>query len=296
MANLKDIQRRIKSVNNTKKTTRAMKLVSTVKLKRAEELAKRSREYSQKINEVLSSIAYQIQQHKVGGIESKFFLQQESAEVEKADLIFVTADKGLCGGFNYQTIKRTKQCLEAYKENKTKVRIRGIGKKGVEFFRFNGVELYDSEIGLSAAPSYDKAREFINQSVSDFLKGATDQVHLVYNGYQNMITQVVRERTLLPIDISGVEAKDYGSAIDFEPSDDETILESLVQKYVEYNLYYALIDSLAGEHGARMQAMDNATNNASDMVNQLTLEYNKARQAAITTELTEIISGAEAMN
>lgn len=296
MANLKDIQRRIKSVQNTQKTTRAMKLVSTVKLKRAEELAKRSREYSKKINEVLSSIAYQIEKHKVGGIESRFFVQQETGDVAKADLIFITADKGLCGGFNYQTIKRVRQKLEAFKENKTKVRLRGIGKKGVEFFTFNGVELYDSEIGLSAAPSYDKAREFINQSVSDFVKGATDQVSLVYNGYLNMITQEVRERTLLPIDISGVEPKEYNSAIDFEPSDDETILESLVQKYVEYNLYYALIDSLAGEHGARMQAMENATNNAKEMVGELTLQYNKERQAAITTELTEIISGAEAMN
>lgn len=295
MAALKDIKRRIKSVNNTQKTTRAMKLVSTVKLKRAEEIATQSRAYSQKLNEMLSSIAKQIEAFKVGGIESRFFKQIEPSEVKKADLIFVTADKGLCGGFNYRTIKAVGQKLEQYKDSKTKVRLRGIGKKGVEFFKFNRVELYDSTLGLSSAPSYEQAREHIAKSVADFSKGLTDQVVLIYNGYKNMITQELREITLLPIDIGCDEECKEKSLIDFEPKDDESILNSLVEKYVEFNLYYALIDSLAAEHSSRMQAMENATQNAKELADELTLAYNKARQEAITTELSEIVSGAEAM-
>jgi F-type H+-transporting ATPase subunit gamma len=293
MANLKEIQRRIKSVSNTQKTTRAMKLVSTAKLKKAEEIAKRSREYSQKINQVLSSIAYQIQKHKVGGIDSRYFAKIDTLEV--SDLIFITADKGLCGGFNYQTIKAVKGMLESLKENKTKVRLRSIGKKGAEYFKFQGIELADDARGISASPSYNDAKEFIDKSLDSFINGQTDEVKLVYNGYKNMITQELRELKILPIDVSKIEKIEYPSMIEFEPSDDETILESLVRKYVEYNLYYALIDSLAAEHSARMQAMDAATNNAADMKKSLTLAYNKARQEAITTELVEIISGVESM-
>ena len=210
-------------------------------------------------------------------------------------MVFITADKGLCGGFNTQTIKHTRENLEAYKENKTKVRLRGIGRKGVDFFRFSGVELYDFEVGLSSSPSYDRAQEFINKSISDYLKGNTDEVKLVYNGYKNMITQEIKEVRLLPISDENL-AKECYSMLEFEPADDEeTILDSLVRKYIEFSLYYALLDSLAAEHSSRMQAMDNATNNAKDMVKKLSLQYNKARQEAITTELTEIVSGAEAM-
>lgn len=295
MANLKDIQRRIKSVTNTQKTTKAMKLVSTVKLKRAEEVATRSRTYAEKINEVISNIACRINEHKVGGVESRYFDVTESKDVKKADLLFVTADKGLCGGFNSHTQKAVTKRLEAYRSNKTKVRLRGIGKKGVGFFKFNGVELYDSEIGLSASPDYEKAKEFIQKSAKDFVDGTIDEVVLVYNGYKNMISQELREIRLLPVDFSKQDTCDYTSQIEFEPEDDDTILEAMVTKYVEYNLYFALLDSLAGEHSARMQAMDNATKNAKELSDELNLQYNKARQEAITTELSEIVSGAEAM-
>ncbi len=295
MANLKEIQRRIKSVSNTQKTTRAMKLVSTAKLKRAEEIAKRSKEYSVKINQVLASIAYQIQEHKVGGIESRYFAKIEGEDLKKTDLIFITADKGLCGGFNYQTIKTVNKKLEALKNDKVKVRLRSIGKKGSEYFKFKGIELVDDVRGLSSAPSYDEAKTFIDKSLENFLNGDTDEITLIYNGYKNMITQELKEIKVLPIDVSKIEKVEHPSMIDFEPNDDESILESLVRKYVEYNLYYALIDSLAAEHSSRMQAMDAATNNAKEMVKNLNLAYNKARQEAITTELIEIISGVEAM-
>jgi F-type H+-transporting ATPase subunit gamma len=272
-----------------------MKLVSTVKLKRAEEIASQSRAYSLKLNEMLSTIARQFERFRVGGIESRYFATSEQNEANKADLIFVTADKGLCGGFNYRTIKAVSQKLEEYRENKTKVRLRGIGKKGIEFFKFNRVELYGATTGLSSSPSYEQAKEHISKSVVDYMNGVTDRVVLIYNGYKNMISQELKEVLLLPVDINRVSEIDESSTIEFEPEDDETILESLVERYIEFNLYYALIDSLAAEHSARMQSMENATKNAKELSRTLTLQFNKARQEAITTELSEIVSGAEAM-
>jgi F-type H+-transporting ATPase subunit gamma len=293
MAALKDIKRRIKSVHNTQKTTSAMKLVSTVKLKRSQEVAMQSRAYSQKLNEMLSVIARQIETYRVGGIESRYFADDH--KIEKIDLIFVTADKGLCGGFNYRTIKTVSHKLDEYREEKIKVRLRGIGKKGVEYFKFNRVELYDETIGLSSAPNFERAKEHIAKSASDYMKGLTDRVLLVYNGFKNMISQEMREILLLPVDVNRAEPIEDRSLLEFEPKGDETILNSLVDRYVEFNLYYALIDSLAAEHSARMQAMESATKNATELARTLTLQYNKARQEAITTELSEIVSGAEAM-
>jgi F-type H+-transporting ATPase subunit gamma len=293
MANLKEIKRKIKSVKNTQKTTRAMKLVSTAKLRRTEQVANRSREYARKLNSVLSEIAYKINKYKTGGIDSPFF--DQTKQVEKVDIIFITADKGLCGGFNMQTIKAIKRMIAEYKEQKVKVRLRAVGRKGIDFFSFQGVELYDSKVGLSSAPTYEGAAEFISKATEDFKNGATDKIVLVHNGFVNMLSQEIRVNDLLPIDISKCETVETESMMEIEPEDDETVLEQLVEKYIEFNMFYALIDSLAAEHSSRMQAMDAATKNAKEMVNKLSVKYNKARQEAITTELIEIISGVEAM-
>lgn len=293
MANLKEIKRKIKSVENTKKTTRAMKLVSTAKLRRAEMAAKQSRVYAQKINEVLSDISFKINQYKVGGIDSHYFDVKD--DIKKVDIVFVTADKGLCGGFNIQTIKKVQNLMKKYIDKNVEVRLRAIGRKGIDFFKFQGVELLKSEIGVSSSPTYDKASEIINDAIKDFENGVTDKVILVHNGYKNMISQELRVVDVVPIEEpKGKEAVSL-SMMELEPAEDETILNSLMKKYFEYNMYYSLIDSLAAEHSARMQAMDNATNNASERVHQLTLAYNKARQESITTELIEIISGVESM-
>ena len=293
MANLKDIKRKISSVKNTQKTTRAMKLVSTAKLRRAEILAKKSKAYADRINETLAEISYSIQTYKVGGIQGKFFERVEMPAV--VDIIFITADKGLCGGFNYQTIKTIRELIEEFSSKKVKVRLKAIGKKGIEYFQFQGFELERAEIGLSSSPDYKKAAEFIKESVDDFLNGKTDKVILVHNGYKSMIEQEIKQSDVLPIDINGFNIKEPKSMLELEPEDSEKVLDSLVKKYIEYNIYFALIDSLAAEHSARMQAMDAATNNAKELVNQLTISYNKARQESITTELVEIISGMEAM-
>lgn len=294
MANLKDIQRQIKSVSNTQKTTRAMKLVSTAKLRRAEELAKRSRLYAAKMNQVIAEIAGRIKCNKVGGIDNRCFDKIENPKM--VDIIFVTADKGLCGGFNIQTIKAVKKLLAEYKEQNVKVRLRGIGKKGVEFFRYNEVELFDSVINLSSKPDKKRSDDFITSSIEDYSDGKIDALHIVYNGYKNIITQELHVNQVLPVDSSQFEcAEIQDSILEIEAQDEEHMLTSLVNRYVEYNMYYALIDSLAAEHSARMQAMDAATNNAKEMVKSLNVKYNKARQAAITTELIEIISGVESM-
>ncbi|WP_458701050.1 ATP synthase F1 subunit gamma [Sulfurospirillum sp. 1307] len=293
MSNLKEIKRKIKSVENTQKTTKAMKLVSTAKLNRAKIAAQQSRVYAEKINQVLSEIAFKINQYKIGGIKSRFFEQIDSPK--KVDIIFVTADKGLCGGFNIQTIKAVSRLMEEFKSKKVKVRLRGIGKKGIAFFKFQDTELHSEYAGVSSSPSYEKASEIIKDAIDDFVNGATDKVILVHNGYLNMISQELKINDLVPVDIPESFKCESKSLMEIEPEEDETILESLIKKYFEYNMYYALIDSLAAEHSARMQAMENATNNATERVQMLTLAYNKARQESITTELIEIISGVESM-
>ncbi len=294
MANLKDIKRQIKSVSNTQKTTRAMKLVSTAKLRRAEELAKRSRLYAEKINEMITEISARIQCLKVGGIENRCFQKIENPKM--VDIVFVTADKGLCGGFNIQTLKAVKKLMRECKENKVKVRLRGIGKKGIEFFTYNDIELLDAVRDLSSAPNVQRSNDFIEASLEDYKTGVIDGLYIVYNGYKNIITQELHVEQVLPINVDEFDCDENAhSLLEIEAEDDEKMLDALMTKYVHNNMYYALINSLAAEHSARMQAMDTATNNAKEIVQSLNIEYNKARQAAITTELIEIISGVESM-
>ena len=290
MATLKELKQKISSVKNTQKTTRAMKLVSTAKLKRAEEAIMRSREYARKIDEVMHEISAKLASVK-DSIELRAFAKIEN--VEKVDVIVITADKGLCGGFNIQTIKQTIKLIEELKEKKVKIRLKVIGKKAIEYFKFVGIDMYEEVIGLSAAPNYEKAAELIQKSYEDFVNEEIDNIITIHNGYVNKLTQQVYVKELLPIEVDVNDSQEF---LEVEPDNDyETILETLVKKYIEYSLYYALLDSLAAEHSARMQVMDAATNNAKEMVHQLTLEFNKARQEAVTRELIEIVTAIEAM-
>ena len=294
MANLKEIKRKIGSVKNTQKTTNAMKLVSSAKLKRTEELAKKSRVYAEKLTELLTEIAQKMQNANADGIDNVYF--KDAQNPKKVDIVFVTADKGLCGGFNSQTIKSVNKLLEEYKAKDVKVRLRAVGRKGIDYFKFNNIELSDEVIGLSAAPDFKAASEFISEIADSYVNGDTDKVIIVHNGYVNMITQELRVDQILPVDSSSLELNSVStSELEVEPDDDDTLLDALVKRYVEYTMYYSLIDSLAAEHSARMQAMDAATKNAKEMVKELNVKYNKARQEAITTELIEIISGMESM-
>ena len=293
MANLKEIKIKIGSVKNTQKTTKAMKLVSSAKLTRTRQLSEQARSYAKKINEVLSDIAARVSKVQDEGNISRAFIQNNAPKT--VDIVFVTADKGLCGGFNMATIKTVSRLIAEFEAKGTKVRLRAAGRKGVDFFSFQGIALEQRVSDLSSAPQYDRAAEFIHAVVEDFKNKVTDKVVIVYNGFLNMLTQEIRVRDLLPISLDLTEVKDTGSMLDIEPDDDEEVLNELTDKYIDFNMYYALIDSLAAEHSARMQAMEAATKNAKEKVDSLTVEYNKARQAAITTELIEIISGVESL-
>ena len=293
MANLKDISRQIKSVKNTQKTTKAMKLVSSAKLRRTQQLSEQAKAYANKINDVLSEIATRVSQVQDSENQSRAFVENNNPKT--VDIVFITADKGLCGGFNVTTIKAVRKLIEEYTNKGATVRLRAAGRKGIDYFNFQNVSLLQSKVGLSSAPNYDKAAEFISSVFEDFNNGVTDKVIMVHNGFLNMLTQELKVHDLLPVSLESVSIDETGSMLDIEPDDDQEVLDELTAKYVDFNMYYSLIDSLAAEHSARMQAMDNATNNAKERVNTLTVEYNKARQAAITTELIEIISGVEAL-
>lgn len=293
MANLKEIKIKINSVKNTQKTTKAMKLVSSAKLTRTRQLSEQSRSYANKINEVLSDIATRVSKVQDDGNIGRAFIQNSTPKT--VDIVFVTADKGLCGGFNVATIKTVSKLINEYEAKGAKVRLRAAGKKGVEFFSFQGTTLEQKAVELSSAPTYEKASNYIKLAVEDFKNELTDKVIIVYNGFLNMLTQEIRVKEILPVSLEKVEISETTSMLNIEPDDDDEVLKELTDKYIDFNMYYALIDSLAAEHSARMQAMEAASKNAKEKVNSLTVEYNKARQAAITTELIEIISGVEAL-
>ena len=294
MANLKEIKRKIKSTKGTQKTTNAMKLVSSSKLKKAEDFAKKSKYYESKLTGFIQEISQNIKD--VNSTTDNKFIKEHSI-IKNINIIFITSDKGLCGGFNSRTINQVTKLIEFYKDHNINVKLTAIGKKGISYFKFNKIELSDEIIDLSSTPDYDRSKEIIVNKIEDYLNGNVDKLILVYNGFKNLISQELKIKQLLPIDTSNLysltdRAETY-SYRELEPDDENEILDSLVKKYVEYSLYYALIDSLAAEHSSRMQAMDTATRNAKDMVKKLSIKYNKARQESITTELIEIISGLQ---
>lgn len=291
--NLKDIRKQISSVLNTQKTTRAMKLVSTSKLKKADEMARHSKMYAGKIVEVIAEIKARVANGE--NIQDNPYFAPENKEIGLIDIVLITADKGLCGGFNINTIKEVNRIIAEHKAKNMKVRLRVVGKKAIEYYKFNEIEVLDSVVGLSATPDYMQAADFINKAVSDYLQGITSKIILVHNGFKNMISQEMKVSQLLPIE--SIEAsQEQNSILEIEPSEQEKeVLNQLAKKYIEFSMYYALVDSLAAEHSARMQAMDAATNNAGELAKSLTVAYNKARQEAITTELVEINTGVESM-
>lgn len=294
--NLKEIRRKIASVQNTQKTTKAMKLVSASKLKRAEEVAKQARVFASKLTQVFEEIVQKVASVGFENLNTPIFKASKQREVKVVDIIFITAEKGLCGSFNQATIKEVSALLKKYQSKGVKVRLRGIGKKGVSFFQFNGIEVLDQVADLSSNPDYKRSSEFLQRSLQDFLEGKTDEVLIVHNGFKTMISQEVKIKQILPFGFHHEVQKGDNSPISADPEEsEEQILEELSNKYLEYNLFYALLDSLVAEHSARVQAMEAATSNAGNLVRSLTVSYNKARQEAITTELVEINAGVEAM-
>ncbi len=284
MPNLRDIKRRIRSVKNTQQITKAMKLVSASKLRKAQEAMMRARPYALKTKDVMNSLAARCDKNQHPLLADR--------EVKKVLIFFITSDKGLCGGFNSYLNRKANQLI---KENEGKeISFLFAGKKGYAFFQNKGFPVVEDYSGWTRNYQFNLTTEISEKLSEVFLSENADKVYIVYNEFKSVIQQEVVAEQLLPI-VPG-EAKEEGQEVDYiyEPGQ-EGILEQLLKMYVETVIHQAFLESSASEHGARMTAMDNASRNAKEMIGQLTLFYNKARQAYITTELIEIVSGAEAL-
>ena len=287
MATLRDLKRQIASVQNIAKVTEALQTVSAVHFRKAEARVKRARPYAENMEEMMRDVARQARG------ESPLLVGREGNRVALASL---TADRGLAGGFNAQVLRRSWQ-FRREREADEFVQVAS-GRKAVAFFRFRRVELAESYTGFSDSPTYEKAREIGYSLVRLFEEEEADEVYLVYNRFESALTQRPVLTRLLPVapeDENEEEEDASGTFLEYIP-DADTILRKLVPRYVETMVWQALLESAAGEHGARMTAMKNATDNANDLAKDLTLEMNKARQAQITSEISEIAAGAEALS
>jgi len=293
MASLKDIRARIDSTKNTQQITKAMKLVSAAKLRKAQHQIVNMRPYTHSLLKVIANIAItQRVSHPL--IETK-------PEIKKVLLLVITSDRGLCGGFNSQINKFTETYI---RENKNKLETLDfifIGRRGNDYFSKRGVNIIESMLKLDKDISYNLASGVAEKAMKFYLDGHYDEIRLIYNEFKSAISQKVVCETLLPVDLEkqtlqAEEAHGTGFAVDllFEPEPSK-IIDQLLVKHFSSQVYRCMAESVAAEHGARMTAMENATNNARDVLAKMTLTYNKLRQEKITTELIEIVSGAEAL-
>jgi F-type H+-transporting ATPase subunit gamma len=284
MASLKTIRKRIGSVKNTQQITKAMKMVAAAKLRRAQEAAQAARPYAEKLAELLRAVAA-----RAGHVEHPL-LAQRAAE-DTLDLIVITSDRGLCGGYNFNLIRVAEGFIAAHRE--ATIRLTAVGNKTVAHFRKRPVGVAEQHAHMPAGPDHALALQIAARVARDFASGATDGVYLVYSQFRSALSQVPTVEQILPVPnapASEAPATDYI----YEP-DPATLLDRLLRQYITTVIDRAFLESIASEHGARMTAMENATSNASEMIDRLTLAMNRARQAAITTELMEIVSGAEAL-
>ena len=289
MANLRVIRKRVGSVKSTQQITKAMKMVSAAKLKRAQDAIVAARPYARKMREVVQALAVR------AGEDAHPLLS--AGEGKKLALLVVTSDRGLCGGFNSNLLRATYRFLREQGGRYEEIVMFTVGRKARDFFRRREVKIRKEYVNVLGALSFSHAANLSEDLVGGFLAGDFDEVQIVFNEFRSAISQAVRFDKLFPI---AVERKDSEGPVAvevdylYEPSRGE-ILATLLPKYVETQIFRVLLESVAGEHGARMTAMDSATNNAVDMIARLTLQMNRARQAAITKELMEIIGGAEAL-
>lgn len=293
MASLKDIRARIESTKNTQQITKAMKLVSAAKLRKAQNNIVNMRPYALTLRKVIADIA----------VTNKVThpLMEKKEQVKNVLLVVITSDRGLCGAFNSNINKFTEAYYNENKSKLEKIDFLFIGRRGHDYFIRRGIKPVDYITKLDKDISYELASKVANRVMNDYLEGHYDEVRIVHNEFKSAISQIVVAETILPIDLGqttfNTEAEAAnGFAVDmiFEPAPEE-IIKELLEKHFDLQVYRCMSESVAGEHGARMSAMENATNNAKEMINKLTLTYNKLRQEKITTELTEIVSGAEAL-
>ena len=286
MANLKEIRLRITSVGSTMQITSAMKMVSAAKLKRAQDAIIQMRPYANKLTELLENLSASLDSSDGGAYA-------QEREIKNVLLVTVTSNRGLCGGFNAYIMKRAKALINEDYAN-ANVSILSIGKKSSEHFAKNGFNVVSTHDALFADLTFDNVAKIAEGIMDKFVAGDYDKVVLVYNQFKNAATQIIMAENFLPVQPTENEGASTGDYI-FEPVKQE-IVEELIPKSLKTQLFKAVLDSHAAEHGARMTAMHKATDNASELKKELTLTYNKARQAAITGEILEIVGGAEALN
>ena len=287
MANLRAIRKRISSVKSTQQITRAMKMVSAAKLRRAQDGINAARPYARKMREVVTAVA--------GRAGSDAHPLLTAREAKKLALLLVTSDRGLCGSFNAGLSRAVYRFLNEHRGAYEEITLFVVGRKGRDFFRRREIPIRKEYLGVLGSVSRHHAETIANDLIGGFLAGEFDEVQIAFNEFRSAISQIVRFEKMFPIALES-SGKTGGDEVDYlyEPSREE-ILATLLPKYVQTQILRVLLESVAGEHGARMTAMDSATNNSVDMISRLTLKMNRARQATITTELIEIVSGAEAL-
>ncbi len=288
MANLKEIRIRISSVESTKQITSAMKLVAASKLKKATDAITTMRPYAQKLGEILQDLS--------SGINTDGNIYGEQRDANRVLIVPIASNRGLCGAFNANVIKRTEALLNDKYSTQYKlgnVHFFTIGRKTSEYFKNHNYQVIDNNDDIWNHLNWDAVVDIANKIINYFVEGEYDRIELVYNQFKNAATQVLTNEQFLPVVTNVVEGETQNDYI-MEPSK-EVIVGELIPKTLKTQFYKALLDSFASEHGARMTAMHQATDNATEMVNDLKLTYNKARQAAITNEIIEIVSGADAM-
>ncbi|SFS34451.1 ATP synthase F1 subunit gamma [Marininema halotolerans] len=287
--NMRDIKRRIGSTQNMKQITKAMKLVAAAKLRRAQEQAQASRPYTDKMREVIASVAAGAK-----GIQHPMLI---SRPVKKTGYLVISSDRGLAGGFNANLLRSLMKNIKEKHQSPEEYGIFVIGRKGRDFLKRREYPLIAEVTGLSDSPQYADIKPIAQQAVQMFAEGAFDELYLVYNEFINPVTQRPVQNRLLPL--AEVKAEEESTGIqalyEYEPSPEE-VLEVILPRYAETLVYSALLESKASEFGARMTAMSSASDNATDMIAKYTLQYNRARQAAITQELAEIVGGANALS
>jgi F-type H+-transporting ATPase subunit gamma len=279
---MREIKRQIKSTQNTKQITRAMEMVAAANLRRAQQAAEAARPYSDKLREVVASIA--------AGSKGVKHPMLQTREVKKTAYLVITSDRGLAGGYNANVLRKVMTEIRERHQSASEYAVFVIGRKGSNFFKKRNVQIVQEVTGLPDSPKFSDIKSIAASAVANFENGTYDQLFLVYNKFQNAISQIPTMVRLLPMeDVKAASTASY----EYEPSA-EGVLEVLLPKYAEMIIYSAVLEGKASEFGARMTAMNSATKNATKMISSYTLAYNRARQAAITQEIAEIVSGANA--
>jgi F-type H+-transporting ATPase subunit gamma len=299
MPSQRDVKNRIDSVKNIRKITRAMEMVAAARLRRAEQRIAHLRPYAGAIRRMTRQAA-----EAAGGEVGQLPILQQHDTEQTIAILLVTADRGLAGAFNSQILRAGLRTASEYESDGRDVTFYASGRRGVSSLTFRGREVAGSYTGFTERPAYADARDIAADLMAAYVDGKVDRVDILYNGYVSPLVQEVRRETLLPLqeatilessdDEDDEEETGHHALVEYEPGPEE-ILERLIPDYVEISLYRALLESTASEHGARMTAMRNASQNAGEVIDDLTLEMNRARQAEITQEIMEVVAGAEAL-